>query len=153
MEASAPSGAGRDNVTREDLPGELARDMDRDHLSRLVREVNDGGVSYQGMADKAKDPESGETVSKAYLQKMATNAVLAAPTPARLRALAAALEKPLSVVQRAAAIQYLDYRATELAGYDEDVRVIVAHLAGMGKSERRRWRAMVEASERVPDDD
>ncbi|MFV8127479.1 hypothetical protein [Streptomyces syringium] len=140
-------------MAREDLPGDLVRDLDRDALSRLVREVNDSGTSYQKMADRTRGSKSGETLSKPYLQKLATNAVTQAPNPARLQALAAALQKPLSVVQRAAALQYLDYRATELAGYDDDVRVIVAHLAGMEKSEQRKWRAMIEASEQAGRDD
>lgn len=147
MEASAPNPT-RDSTSPE-LPDELVRDMDRDDLSRLVRDVNDDGrgVSYQLMADRAE--ASGYPVSKPYFQKLATNSVTTAPTPERLRGIAAGLEKPLPVVQRAAAIQYLDYQATELAGYDEDIRVIVAHLAGMGKSERRRWQAMIEADERA----
>ena len=143
MEAPAPEAGS------EQLPGGLMHDMDRDPLSRLVREVNDAGDSYQQMADRAVDPETGETVSKPYLQKLATNAVTSAPTPSRLRAIAAGLRKPLTLVQRAAAIQYLDYRATELSGYDDDVRVIVAHLAGMDPAERRRWLAMMEAAERA----
>ncbi|MEU2674780.1 hypothetical protein ABZ622_39320 [Streptomyces sp. NPDC007164] len=123
--------------------------MDRDALSRLVREINDDGrgASYQLMADRAA--AAGHPLSKPYFQKLATNAVTQAPNPDRLRGIAAGLERPLSIVQRAAAIQYLDYQATELAGYDEDIRVIVAHLAGMEKAERRRWQAMIEADERA----
>ncbi|WP_030975233.1 hypothetical protein [Streptomyces sp. NRRL S-1824] len=132
-----------------DLPDNLIRDMDRDALSRLVREINDDGrgVSYQLMADRAA--AAGHPLSKPYFQKLATNAVTQAPSPDRLRGIAAGLQRPLSIVQRAAAIQYLDYQATELAGYDEDIRVIVAHLAGMEKGERRRWQAMIEADERA----
>lgn len=132
-----------------DLPDNLIRDMDRDALSRLVREANDDGrgASYQVMADRAA--AAGHPLSKPYFQKLATNAVTQAPSPDRLRGIAAGLQRPLSIVQRAAAIQYLDYQATELAGYDEDIRVIVAHLAGMEKGERRRWQAMIEADERA----
>lgn len=150
MEASAP---GQDrSATSQDIPDNLARDMDRDALSQLVRSINDDGrgVSYQEMADRAG--AAGYQLSKPYFQKMATNAVSSAPTPDRLRAIAAGLNTPLPVVQRAAAIQYLDYQATELAGYDDDIRVIVAHLAGMERSERRRWQAMIEADERAKRD-
>lgn len=150
MEASAPNPT-RDSTSPE-LPDELVRDMDRDDLSRLVREVNDDGrgVSFQKMADRAE--AAGRPVSKPYFQKMATNSVTTAPSPERLEGIAAGLEKPLPVVTRAAAIQYLNYQATELAGYDEDIRVIVAHLAGMERSERRRWQAMIEADERAKRD-
>ncbi|WP_329390052.1 hypothetical protein [Streptomyces sp. NBC_01716] len=148
MEAPAPNPT-RDTTSRDQLPDDLVRDMDRDDLSRLVREVNDDGrgVSLQQMADRAE--AAGWPLSKSYFQKMAANSISAAPNGDRLRGLAAATQKPLDVITRAAAIQYLDYRATELAGYDEDIRVIVAHLAGMEKSERRRWQAMIEADERA----
>lgn len=131
----------------DELPEHLARELDRDDLSRLVREVNDSGVSYQRMADRAA--AAGHPVSKPYLQKMATNAVGTAPEPAQLSGIAAATGRPLTVVQRAAAIQYLNYQATELSGYDDDVRVIVAHLAGMDPRGRRRWRRMIEADEQA----
>lgn len=146
MAASAPD-LGRDDTSRRELPDDLVRDMDRDELSRLVRDANYAGLSFGQMAERAG--AAGHPVSKPYFQKIATNAINRAPTPDLLKGIAAALRKPLTVVQRAAARQYLDYRATELAGYDEDVRVIVAHLAGMERSERRRWLAMMEADEQV----
>jgi transcriptional regulator with XRE-family HTH domain len=148
MEASARR-VNRDEPRRDDLPPDLVHEMDRDDLSRMVREANDAGASFQQLADRAIDPQTGTTLSKPYLQKLSTNSVTNPPTPERLRALAEALRRPLTVVQRAAASQWLDYQATELAGYDEEVRVIVAHLAGMDKSELRRWRAMIEAAEQV----
>lgn len=151
MEATAPDEI-RSARSREAIPERLAQELDRDDLSRLVREVNDDGrgVSYQEMADRAA--AAGSPLSKPYFQKMATNAVTTAPTPERLKAIAAGLKRPLAVVQRAAAVQYLDYQATELSGYDDDVRVIVAHLAGMGPTEKRRWRAMIEAAEEADRD-
>ncbi len=150
MAASAPD-LGRDDTGRsEALPEDLVHDMDRDPLSRLVREVNDTGVSFAQMAERAE--RGGHPVSKAYFQKTASNVITRAPAADVLRGMAEALHKPLRVVQRAAAIQYLDYRATELSGYDDDVRVIVAHLAGMRPGEKRRWRAMIEAVEQVEDD-
>lgn len=151
MEAPAPD-LGRGETNRDPILPEAAREMDRDDLSRLVRDVNDDGrgVSYQEMADRAA--AAGYPVSKPYFQKLATYAVTTAPTPDRLQGIAAALRRPVAVIQRAAAIQYLDYRATELSGYDDDVRVIVAHLAGMEQGEKRRWRAMIEAAEQVQDE-
>lgn len=123
-------------------------------LSTLILDANAvPGCSYQLLADRAIDPESGEQLSKPYLQKLGSGNATTAPKPHALRALSVALRKPLAVVQRAAAIQYLDYRATELSGYDDDVRVIVSHLAGMEKSERRRWLAMIEAAERSGTED
>lgn len=152
MEASAPDRE-REGSRPAPLSETLTHDLDRDELSRLIRAANDAGMSYQQMASKAIDPETGEqAASKPYLQKLATNAITAAPSATRLRAIAAALGRPTSVVQRAAAIQFLDYQATELSGYDDDVRVIVAHLAGMPPGEKRKWRAMMEAAERAERD-
>jgi hypothetical protein len=150
MEAPAPN-LNR-NTPHTEMPADI-RAMDRDMLSRLVREVNDSGTSFQKMSDAALDPETGETLSKPYFQKMAANRVTTPPTAARIRALAAGLGKPLRIVQRAAAAQYLDYESTELSGYDDETRIIVAHLAGMDPADRRRWRRMIEASERDPADD
>lgn len=118
-------------------------------LSRLILEVNAVERSYQRIASRSVDPVTGETVSKPYLQKIATGQAKTAPSAAALRAIAAGIRKPESVVQRAAAEQWLGYQATELAGYDEDVRIIVGHLAGKPPAELRRWRAMVEADERA----
>ncbi|MFD8088736.1 hypothetical protein [Streptomyces malaysiensis] len=148
MEAPAPD-LGRGKASHDPLP-EAARDMDRDDLSRLVRDANYNGPSYQEMADRSE--AAGHPVSKPYFQKLATNAITTAPTPDRLRGIAAALRKPVAVIQRAAAIQFLDYQATELSGYDDDVRVIVAHLAGMDPRERKRWRRMLEAADRADEE-
>lgn len=145
MDAQAPD-LGRGNAANHTIPDNLVAD-DRDELSRIVRDANSDGLSYQQMADRSQDPETGEQLSKPYFQKLATNSVTTAPTPSRLRSIAAALRMPLAVIQRAAAVQYLDYQATELVGYDDDTRIIVAHLSGMDPGERKRWRRMLEASE------
>lgn len=134
-----------ESAPREGLP-DLPDQSIRDDLSRLIREAH-AEVSYQEMAFRSE--RAGSPVSKPYLQKMATGATATAPTPDRLRGIAAATRRPYPVVQRAAAQQFLDYRATELSGYDDDVRVIVAHLAGMGPTDRRKWRRMIEAAEQV----
>jgi hypothetical protein len=122
-------------------------------LSRLVREVNEAGVSFQKMADRAIDPKSGTTLSKSTFQKMASGNVANSPGETELIAMAVGLGKPLRVVQRAAAIQYLGYRAVELSGYDQETRTIVAYLAGMDPRARRRIRRIVEAMEAEDDDE
>ncbi|MER8042738.1 hypothetical protein [Streptomyces sp. NPDC094032] len=129
------------------IPDRLAREMDRDELSRMVREANDSGASYQDMADRAAG--AGHSISKPYMQKIATNNVASSPSEDRLEAIAAAIGKPIALVKRAAAIQWLGYDATELSGYDDDVRIIVAHLAGMEPKDRKKWLAMIEAAEKA----
>lgn len=129
------------------VPEHLARDLDRDELSRLVREVNDAGVSYATMEKRAR--QAGRSLSRSQFNKMANGTVKTGPSDEDLLAYAAGLEKPLSLVTRAAARQYLNLQATELSGYGDDVKVIVAHLAGMPQDDVRRWRAMIEADERA----
>ena len=121
----------------------------RGALSQLIQDANDRGLSYQKMSDRAVDPETGVKLSKPYLQRLVGNPPTNAPSPAQMRALAAALRVTEQRVKRAAAEQWLEYQATELAGYNDEVRIIVGHLAGMPESELRRWRAMIEADERA----
>lgn len=118
-------------------------------LSQLIQEALDQGDSYGRLADRAVDPETGETVSKPYLQRVVKNPPANPPTPPMMRAIAAALRVPFRRVQEAAARQWLLYESTELAGYDSEVRIIVGHLAGKTPEELRRWRYMIEAEERA----
>lgn len=118
-------------------------------LSKLIQDALDKGDSYQRLADRATDPESGETVSKPYLQRVVKNPPANPPTVPMMRAIAAALGKPFARVQEATAKQWLQYEATELSGYDAEVRIIVGHLAGKSRAELLRWRMMIEADERA----
>jgi hypothetical protein len=118
-------------------------------LSRLIQDAIDRGDSYGRMAARAKDPKTGETVSKAYLNDIVIKPPANPPSTEKLGAIAVALGKPLDRVKAAAAKQWLDYEASELAGYDEEVRIIVGHLAGKPHGEAKRWRMMMEAYERA----
>lgn len=118
-------------------------------LSRLIWEAKEAGLSYQQLADRAIDPKTGTTLVKQYLQKLVRTPPANAPSAPQLCALAVALRIPERRVKEAAAEQWLEYEATELAGYDEEVRIIVGHLAGKSKADLRRWRAMIEADERA----
>lgn len=121
----------------------------RGALSQLIQDANDRGLSYQKMSERAVDPESGTRLSKPYLQRLVGNPPAKSPDPKQLKALAIALSVSERRVKAAAAAQWLEYEATELAGYNDEVRIIVGHLAGMPESELRRWRAMIEADERT----
>lgn len=118
-------------------------------LSRLIQGANDEGLSYQDMANRAVDPETGTRLQKQALQKIVKTPPVNPPSVAQLKAIASAIRRPLRQVQEAAAAQWLEYEATELAGYDEEVRIIVGHLAGKTKSDLLRWRMMIEAEERA----
>jgi hypothetical protein len=118
-------------------------------LSQLIQDANDGGLSYQDMADRAIDSGTGTRYYKQNLQKLVRNPPVNPPTPAQMQAIANAIGRPLRIVKAAAAKQWLMYEATELSGYDEDVRIIVAHLAGQSPADKRRWRRMIEAEEQA----
>lgn len=122
-------------------------------LSRLIQESLDQGLSYQQLAARAIDPQDGITASKQYLQKLVKTPPANPPSPGQLRAIAVALRKSERRVKEAAAEQWLEYEALELSGYDEDVRIIVGHLAGKSKAEVRQWRAMMEAAEQAKRED
>jgi hypothetical protein len=121
----------------------------RGALSQLIQDANDRGLSYAKMSARAVDTETGTKLSKPYLQRLVTNPPTSTPSLAQMRALAAALQLSERRVKAAAAEQWLEYKATELAGYNDDVRVIVAHLGDMPEHELRRWRAMIEADDRA----
>lgn len=118
-------------------------------LSQLVQDALDAGASLRRLGERAVDPETGETISWQYFQKLVKNPPASPPGPVQMRALSAALNKPYRRVQEAAAKQWLQFEATELAGYDEDTLIIVAHLAGKTPADKRRWRRMIEAEEQA----
>jgi hypothetical protein len=120
-------------------------------LSRLVYDVNASGVTYQEMADRGVDPD-GKKLPKQWYQKLVTTPPVKAPSYEQIHAIATATGKPIRHIQEAAARQWLLYEATELAGYDEEVRIIVGHLAGKSRTELLRWRYMIEAEERAKRD-
>ncbi|MBB6434736.1 hypothetical protein [Streptomyces candidus] len=118
-------------------------------LSRLIQAANDEGLSYQDMANRAVDTQTGTRLQKQALQKLVKTPPVNPPSIAQLQAIANAIGRPLWQVKEAAAAQWLEYEATELAGYDEEVRIIVGHLAGKTKADLLRWRMMIEAEERA----
>ncbi|HET8944449.1 MAG TPA: hypothetical protein VFO59_06670 [Dehalococcoidia bacterium] len=121
-------------------------------LSQLVQDALDGGTSLRRLGERAIDPDSGEKISWQYFQKLVKNPPASPPDPMQMRALAAALSKPYRRIQEATAKQWLQYEATELSGYDAEVRIIVGHLAGKTPDQIRRWRYMIEADERAQRD-
>lgn len=153
MEAERQHGERERESAAPDIPDRLARDFDRDQLSQLVRAALDERVdgkraaSLALLADRAA--AAGYPVSRPYLHKLAAGTVSKAPDREQLAGIAAAVGQPLEIVKAAAAAQWLDYETTELSNFSDDVRVVVAHLAGMTPVEQRRWRAMIEADERA----
>jgi hypothetical protein len=117
-------------------------------LSRLIQEVNAKGITFQEMEDRGLK-ETGTRLPRQWYQKLTKNPPVNPPSLAQMKVIAAGTGKPLSRIKEAVAEQWLEYEATELAGYDEEVRIIVGHLAGKSKADVRRWRMMIEAEERA----
>lgn len=117
-------------------------------LSQLVHDANVAGVSYQTMASRGSEPD-GKKYPKQWYQKLVKTPPVSAPSVPQMHAIATAIDKPLRTVQLAVAEQWLQYKATELSGLPDDVRIIVGHLAGKTPDEVRRWRYMMEADERA----
>lgn len=122
-------------------------------LSDLVLAAQKAGLSYGQMAEASKGAGRPEGMSKAWFQRLATNAVATAPGPDELAAVARALRKPLRIIQQAAASQWLAWEPIELSGYDDDMRHIIIVAAGMDPRERRRVRAMLDAATQIDHED
>ncbi|MGW5197300.1 hypothetical protein [Streptomyces spiralis] len=118
-------------------------------LSQLIQAELDKGKSLRELGKAAVDPNTGEKISWQYFQKLVKTPPASAPSPVQMRAIAAALGKSENRIKEAVAEQWLDYRATELAGYGGTVRIILGHLGAMTEQERKRWLAMIEADERA----
>jgi len=125
----------------------------RGALSQLIQDANDRGLSYAKMSEQAVDRESGVKLSKPYLQRLVANPPASPPSVEQIKALAAALRISERRLKAAAAKQWLEYEAIELAGYNDDVRIIIASLGAMSESDARRWRAMIEADEKARRED
>lgn len=122
-------------------------------LSQLIQAALDDGKSLRELGKAAIDPETGEKISWQYFQKLVKNPPASAPNPVQMRAIGAALGKSETRIKEAVAEQWLDYRATELAGYGSTTRIILGHLGAMSEQERKRWLAMIEADERARRDE
>lgn len=138
MTAAAPAPGSRDAQPSPARP-----------LSLLVQEALDTGKSLRDLGKAAIDPETGDSISWQYFQKLLKNPPASAPNVTAIRAIAAALGKSERRIKEAAAEQWLDYRATELAGYGGTARIILSHVGAMSEKEQKRWLAMIEADERA----
>lgn len=118
-------------------------------LSQLIQEALDKGKSLRELGKVAIDPKTQTKISWQYFQKLVKNPPAAAPNPIQIGAIAAALGKTEDRIKAAVAEQWLDYRATELAGYGGPVRIILGHLGGMSELQQKRWLAMIEADEQI----
>jgi hypothetical protein len=79
-------------------------------LSELLRAAADApGSSYAKLAARAVDPETGEQLTRHYLNDITRGRQVTAPPPAKLRAIASCLGEDPDTIKRLAAAQWLDY--------------------------------------------
>ncbi|MFB7278111.1 XRE family transcriptional regulator [Streptomyces hydrogenans] len=114
-------------------------------LSDIVRDRRAAiGLSLREAEERCVDPETGTTLSRTYidnLEKVAAN--LQPPSPARLRALAAGYDLPLSLLQAAAGRQF--YGVTTTATGSGKTQAFVARFEELDDADQDRVLAMLEA--------
>lgn len=80
-------------------------------VTALIRTVaSAAGRSYRKIAAEAVDPVTGEQLDYRYINDIARGKVASAPSPARVRALAAGLGVDVDDLKQLAAVQWLDVR-------------------------------------------
>ncbi|MFE0270853.1 hypothetical protein ACFWZY_01735 [Streptomyces sp. NPDC058992] len=114
-------------------------------LAELVaRRKSDLGLSYEALAARCIDPETGEqAVKSSWLHRLATGVQVKAPDVAMLRGLAGGLDVPARIVQDAAASQFFGLDA--VYSPDLQVRTMVAHFEDLSPDDRRKILALIEA--------
>ncbi|MFJ4703206.1 helix-turn-helix domain-containing protein [Streptomyces sp. NPDC088768] len=102
-------------------------------LADLVRQRRQAlKMTVAELAERARDPESGATVSFGWIGKLERGESTRAPSEEVLRALGAGLDVALRELQEAAAAQYFGYRVRWST--DASVRVLAAKIGELGLS-------------------
>ncbi|WP_017621974.1 hypothetical protein [Nocardiopsis chromatogenes] len=113
-------------------------------LSDFVRRTLDHNrISYRRLAECAVDPETGERLDHRWLNGLVNGRYTTAPTPARLRALAAGLRVPPVVVKRLAAQQFLDLEAEDGEDVGDDAYLIYLQAKRLPPEDRAVVRDLV----------
>lgn len=113
-------------------------------LSDFVRRTLDHNrISYRRLAECAVDPETGERLDHRWLNGLVNGRYTTAPTPARLRALAAGLRVPPVVVKRLAAQQFLDLEAEGGEDVGDDAYLIYLQAKRLPPEDRAVVRDLV----------
>lgn len=119
----------------------------RTDLADLARQrMDELQLSYRRVEELAVDPEApggGSLWTRGTLENLANGKTIKAPGPGKLRALAAALQLPLRLVQDAAAGQFMDIDT--VWDEDEDTRLMVRHYQSLSADDRDKLRAIAEA--------
>ncbi len=107
----------------------------RTQLADLVRvRKREMGLSYERLAARAVDPDTGEVVKPSWLHRLATDQPVIPPQLPQLRALAVALEVPIGRVQDAAGAQFFGIDTVWAAS--GDARALVERADRMTAGQR-----------------
>ena len=118
----------------------------RTHLSDFVRDRRaELGLSLRGLEARCVDPETGEDglVKYSWIDRLEKRQPVIPPQLPELRALAAGLQLPLSVIQDAAGAQF--FGIDSLRDQSGEVRAMVAHAEGLSPEDQAKVAAIVEA--------
>lgn len=124
----------------------------RTDLSDLVvRRKAELGLSYEKLAERCIDPETGEqTVKYSWLHRLATYKSVIPPDFPQLRGLHAGLDVPLGLVQEAAGSQFLGIDT--VWSEDGDVRALVHEFQEMDADDQAKVRALMQSWRKLKTD-
>lgn len=122
----------------------------RTDFSDLVRRRRaDLGLGLRTLADRCIDPETGAVEWKyGTLDRLEKGLVITPPNLPQLRALAAALQVPLGVVQDAAGRQYFGIDTTR--GEDPETRALIYGIEELSPEDKARVRDLIDTWRTTP---
>ncbi|MFD9369609.1 XRE family transcriptional regulator [Streptomyces sp. NPDC060020] len=117
----------------------------RSQLRDLVRERKAAlGLSYDRLAARCVDPESGEqTIKSSWLHRLATNLAVQIPDYAMLRGLAAGLDVPLGRIQDAAGAEFFGMDVVWSAS--GEARALVEGADKLTPTQREQLQRLIES--------
>ncbi|MET9516998.1 hypothetical protein [Streptomyces sp. NPDC002994] len=117
----------------------------RTQLTDLVRERKSAlGLSYDRLAKRCIDPESGEqTVKSSWLHRLATGEPVISPDLAQLRGMAAGLDVPLGRIQDAAGSQF--FGIDVVTARSGEVRALVERADRMSPEQLEQLMRLLDA--------
>ncbi|MFF3622375.1 hypothetical protein [Streptomyces sp. NPDC002467] len=120
-------------------------ETERSQLRSLVRDRKAVlGLSYERLAARCIDPDSGEQVIKAsWLHRLATDLPVQTPDFPMLRGLAAGLEVPLPKVQDAAGAEFLGIDV--VWAESGEARALVKDLDKLTSTQREQLKGLIES--------
>ncbi|MFM9566161.1 hypothetical protein [Streptomyces turgidiscabies] len=124
-----------------DSPAATAR---TDLSDLVVQRKIEIGVSYEKLAERCIDPESGEQkVKYSWLHRLATYKKVIPPDPSQLRALHVGLEVPLTLVQEKAGAQF--HGVDTVWAKDEKVRAMVHEFGALDAEDQDKVQALMQS--------